>query len=147
MAFGVVCACSWEARQSGRGQIVDAAMVDGALSFMAMFFGYRALGQFDDRTGSHLLGGGAHYYKPMKPRMAGHLAVAPIEPQFYGAFLATMGLDPDRYLPAGYPNQGRQAVDQDWPKLKEELAVIFKTRTRDEWMDLFADSDRLRDTV
>ncbi|HUE10127.1 MAG TPA: CaiB/BaiF CoA-transferase family protein, partial [Steroidobacteraceae bacterium] len=61
LAFGVVCAL-WEARASGRGQIVDAAMLDGALSFMAMSFGYRALGQFADRTGSHMLGGGAHYY-------------------------------------------------------------------------------------
>ena len=140
MAFGVVCAVL-DARRSGRGQVVDAAMVDGALSFMAMFFGYRDIGQFADRTGSHLLGGGAHYYEVYETGDGGHLAVAPIEPQFYRAFVATMGLDPDRYLPAGYPNQGRQAVDQDWPKLKEELAVIFKTRTRDEWMDLFADSD------
>src|SRR5271165_3556349 len=57
LAFGVLCALL-EARQSGKGQVVDAAMLDGALSFMAMFFGYRALGQFSDRTGEHLLGGG-----------------------------------------------------------------------------------------
>jgi alpha-methylacyl-CoA racemase len=140
MAFGVVCALL-EARRSGRGQVVDAAMVDGALSFMAMFFGYRDIGQFSDRTGSHLLGGGAHYYGVYETSDCKHLAVAPIEPQFYRVFVQKMGLDPDRYLPAGYPNQGRQAVEHDWPKLKDELAVIFKTRTRDEWMDLFADGD------
>ena len=60
LAFGVICAL-WESRQSGRGQIVDAAMLDGAVSFMSMFFGLRARGQFADRTGSHMLGGGAHY--------------------------------------------------------------------------------------
>jgi len=140
MAFGVVCALL-EARRSGRGQVVDAAMVDGALSFMAMFFGYRDIGQFADRTGSHLLGGGAHYYEVYETRDGKHLAVAPIEPQFYRIFVEKMGLDPDRYLPAGYPNHERRTVDQDWPRLKEELAVLFKTRTRDEWMDLLADSD------
>jgi alpha-methylacyl-CoA racemase len=140
MAFGVVCALL-ETRRSGRGQVVDAAMVDGALSFMAMFFGNRDIGQFSDRTGSDLLGGGAHYYGVYETRDGKHLAVAAIEPQFYRVFVEKMGLDPDRYLAAGYPNHGRQAVEHDWPMLKDELAVLFKTRTRDEWMALFADGD------
>src|SRR6202043_745171 len=96
LAFGVACALL-EARQSGRGQVVDAAMLDGALSFMAMFFGYRALGQFADRTGSHLLGGGAHYYDPYETKDGLYLAVAPIEPQFYEAFLQKMGLTGERW--------------------------------------------------
>jgi alpha-methylacyl-CoA racemase len=91
MAFGVVCAL-WEARQSGRGQVVDAAMVDGALSFMAMSFGNRAQGFFSDRTGSNLLGGAAHFYNTYETKDGLHLAVAPIEPQFYQAFLQKMGL-------------------------------------------------------
>src|ERR1700761_2052804 len=102
LAFGVVCALL-ESRASGRGQVVDAAMVDGALSFMAMFFGYRALGQFADRTGSHFLGGGAHYYDTYETKDGCHLAVAPIEPQFYAAFLSKMGLGGDRWERAGYP--------------------------------------------
>src|SRR5690606_23968749 len=68
LAYGLVCALL-EARQSGKGQVVDAAMIDGALSFMAMFIGYRAEGQFDDKTGSHFLGGGAHYYDVYEAKM------------------------------------------------------------------------------
>jgi alpha-methylacyl-CoA racemase len=140
LAFGVVCALL-EARQSGRGQIVDAAMIDGSLSFMAMFFGYRALGQFADRTGSHLLGGGAHYYDTYDTKDGRHLAVAPIEPQFYGEFLAKMGLTDDRWHHAGYPAHTADTVARDWPERKRELAAIFKTKTRDEWCALFAGAD------
>jgi alpha-methylacyl-CoA racemase len=140
LAFGVVCALL-EARQSGRGQVVDAAMLDGSLSFMAMFFGYRALGQFADRTGSHLLGGGAHYYDTYETQDGRHLAVAPIEPQFYGAFLEKMGLTGDRWRRAGYPVHTETTVAQDWPELKLELAALFKTKTRDEWCALFAGLD------
>jgi alpha-methylacyl-CoA racemase len=140
LAFGVVCAL-WEARTSGRGQIVDAAMLDGALSFMAMSFGYRALGQFADRTGSHFLGGGAHYYDTYETKEGGHLAVAPIEPQFYAAFLRKMGLHGDRWLKAGYPAYDARIVEQEWPALKLELAAMFKAKTRDEWCNVFAGSD------
>jgi alpha-methylacyl-CoA racemase len=140
LAFGVVCAVL-EARQSGRGQIVDAAMLDGSLSFMAMSFGYRALGQFADRTGSHLLGGGAHYYDTYETKDGRHLAVAPIEPQFYAAFLEKLGLTDDRWRHAGYPAHTAATVAQDWPALKLELAAIFKSKNRDEWAELFAGSD------
>jgi alpha-methylacyl-CoA racemase len=95
LAFGIACAL-FEARRSGRGQIVDAAMLDGALSFMAMSFGYREIGQFSDQTGAHLLGGGAHYYDVYETKEGRHLAVAPIEPQFYRAFLGKLGLDQPR---------------------------------------------------
>jgi alpha-methylacyl-CoA racemase len=140
LAFGVVCAL-WEARSSGRGQVVDAAMLDGALSFMAMFFGYRALGQFADRTGSHLLGGGAHYYDTYETKDGRHLAVAPIEPQFYETFLRKMGLDAERWRQAGYPAHDPRVVEQEWPALKLELTARFKTKTRDEWCEVFAGSD------
>jgi alpha-methylacyl-CoA racemase len=140
LAFGIVCAL-WEARQSGRGQVVDAAMVDGAVSFMAMSFGYREQGQFADRTGSHLLGGGAHYYDTYETKDGLHLAVAPIEPQFYRAFLKKMGLDDDRWREAGFPAHSAQTVEHHWPALKRELSAIFRDRTRDEWCALFAGSD------
>lgn len=140
MAFGVMCAL-WESRRSGRGQIVDAAMVDGALSFMSMFFGLRAQGRFSDRTGSDMLGGGAHYYNVYETQDGLHLAVAPIEPQFYRAFLQKMGLDGARWLESGYPAYGAQTVERDWPALKRELADIFRRRTREEWCALLADGD------
>jgi alpha-methylacyl-CoA racemase len=116
-------------------------MLDGALSFMAMFFGYRALGQFADRTGSHLLGGGAHYYDTYETKDGLHLAVAPIEPQFYEAFLKKMGLTGDRWRRAGYPAHTAETVAQDWPALKIELTAIFKSKNRAEWSELFAGSD------
>ena len=140
LAFGVVCAVL-EARKSGRGQVVDAAMLDGALSFMAMFFGYRELGQFSDRTGAHLLGGGAHYYQVYETKDGGHLAVAAVEPQFYRAFLQTLGLNDERWLAAGYPAHGTQVVERDWPLLKAELAALFRTKSRDEWCGIFAGID------
>lgn len=140
MAFGVVCAIL-EAQRSGTGQVVDAAMIDGALSFMAMFFGYRANGQFDDRTGSHLLGGGAHYYDVYATADGKHLSVAPIEPQFYAAFLRKLGLDNERFRRAGYPEQSDSIRLQQWPALKAELQQLFSTRTSSEWLALFEGSD------
>ena len=140
MAYGVVCAL-WEARQSGRGQVVDAAMIDGALSFMAMSFGSRAQGVFADRTGSHMLAGAAHYYDTYETSDGRHMAVAPIEPQFYLEFLQKMGLDEPRWRAAGFPALTAQTMAQAWPALKIELAAKFKERSRDEWCALFADSD------
>jgi alpha-methylacyl-CoA racemase len=140
LAFGIACAL-FESRQSGRGQIVDAAMLDGALSFMAMFFGYRAAGQFTDRTGGHLLGGGAHYYNVYETLDHKSVAVAPIEPQFYQPFLEKLGLADAEWRSAGFPALDPVTVGRQWPSLKDRLAVIFRTRSRDEWCELFDGSD------
>jgi alpha-methylacyl-CoA racemase len=140
MAFGVVCALL-ETRRSGAGQVIDAAMIDGALSFMAMFFGYRQMGTFPDKPGSHLLGGGAHYYDVYETADGKFLSVAPIEPQFYRPFVQKLGLDADRFLPAGYPAHDHHTVENTWPALKRELTAIFKTRTREEWCTFFEGSD------
>lgn len=140
MAFGVVCALL-ETRRSGTGQVIDAAMVDGALSFMAMFFGYRELGMFFDKPGSHLLGGAAHYYDVYETADGRFLSVAPIEPQFYRPFVQKLGLDAERFLPAGYPAHDPNTVARVWPALKKELTAIFKTRTREQWCTFFEGSD------
>jgi alpha-methylacyl-CoA racemase len=139
LAFGVMCAL-WECRTSGRGQIVDAAMLDAALSFMAMFFGYRAHGEFADRTGMHLLAGAAHYYDTYETSDRRYMAVACIEPQFYRRFLELMGLDSPRWLAAGYPAAGEH-VREEWARLKLELAALFRSRSRDEWCALFEGKD------
>lgn len=136
MAYGVVCALL-EARQSGQGQVVDAAMVDGALSFMAMSFGYRLHGLFDDRTGTHLLSGGAHYYGVYETLDGKAMAVASIEPAFYRALIDTLQLDPARWLPAGLSAVDRTLVDEMWPALRVELEAIFRTRTQAEWCAVF----------
>jgi alpha-methylacyl-CoA racemase len=138
LAFGMVCALL-ERERSGRGQVVDAAMLDGAISMMAMFCGFRAMGLFDDATGSSLLGGAAHFYDTYETADGRFLAVAPIEPEFYAEFLQRMGVDRDRFLPHGF-RMGRMDSTQ-WDALKAELAAVFRTRTRDEWCALFADSD------
>ncbi|WP_228215469.1 CaiB/BaiF CoA transferase family protein [Aromatoleum toluclasticum] len=140
LAYGVVCALL-ESRNSGKGQVVDAAMVDGALSFMAMFFGYRAEGLFLDGPGRNFLGGGAHYYDVYAAKDGKYLSVAPIEPHFYTHFVSMLGLDPECFLPAGYPAHSAKIVEEDWPRLKAELVEVFKTRTRDEWCAFFAGSD------
>jgi alpha-methylacyl-CoA racemase len=139
MAFGIACAL-WESRSSGRGQIIDAAMLDGALSFMAMFFGHREQGFFDDRTGAHFLGGAAPYYGTYQTSDDRYLSVAPIEPKFYRKFLEKLGLQDDRWINAGYPASSAQTRN-DWKDLKDLLARVFKSKTREEWCALFADSD------
>jgi alpha-methylacyl-CoA racemase len=138
LAFGMVCALL-ERERSGRGQVVDAAMLDGAVSMMAMFCGFRAMGLFDDATGSNLLGGAAHFYDTYETADGGFLAVAPIEPDFYAEFLDRVGVDRERFLPHGF-RMGRIDSAQ-WDTLKSELAAVFRTRTRDEWCEMFADSD------
>ena len=131
LAVGVLAALV-EARRSGRGQVVDAAMVDGAASLMTAAYALRAAGLANDRRGTNVLDGGAHYYDVYETRDGRHLAVAPIEPKFYAELLRRLDLAPDA-LP--------QAPREDWPAHKAALAAVFRTRTRDEWLAAFAGSD------
>ena len=132
LAFGIVCAVL-EARQSGRGQVVDAAMVDGAASLMTMFYGLRAAGQWKDRRGSNMLDGGAPYYGTYETADGRHIAIGPIEPQFYDELLSRLGLPPD-----ALPSRQNEAA---WPALREKLAALFKTRSRDEWCRILEGTD------
>ncbi len=131
LALGVLAALV-EARQSGRGQVVDAAMVDGAASLMTAAYALRAAGLANDRRGTNVLDGGAHYYDVYETRDGRHLAVAPIEPKFYAELLRRLDVDPGA-LP--------QAPAEEWPARKAALAAVFRTRTRDEWMAVFEGSD------
>lgn len=140
LAFGVVSALL-HARQTGQGQVVDAAMLDGAISFMSMFFGYREEGLFLDGPGRNFLGGGAHYYDVYQTADGKFLSVAPIEPQFYRRFISLLGVEPERFLPAGYPSHSEDNITRDWPELKKELEKIFLTRTRDQWCNFFNGED------
>lgn len=140
MAYGLVCAIL-ESSRSGKGQVVDAAMLDGAISFMAMFFGYREEGLFIDAPGANFLGGGAHYYDVYTCADGKFLSVAPIEPQFYRAFVERLDLDRERFLPAGYPAYSQAHIEQLWPALKLELEALFKTQPRDHWSALFEGLD------
>jgi len=132
LAFGVVCALL-EAGRSGRGQVVDAAMVDGVSSLMAAIYGAHAVGFWSDRRGTNMLDGGAPFYQVYETKDGRHVAVGAIEPQFYQELIERIGI-----ADAGLPGQHDQA---DWPKLAERLRETFLTKTRDEWCDLLEGTD------
>jgi len=132
LAFGIACAL-FEARQSGRGQVVDAAMVDGAASLMALIYGFLASGLWLDERGVNLLDAGAHFYDTYETADSKWVAIGSIEPQFYALLLEHTGVDDP-----GFENQ----LDRDrWPELQEKLTAIFKTKTRDEWCEIMEGTD------
>jgi alpha-methylacyl-CoA racemase len=132
LAFGMVCAIL-EARGSGQGQVVDAAMVDGAASLMTFFHGFRAMGIWNDERGTNMLDTGAHYYDVYECSDGKYVSIGSIEPQFYAELREKLGLDD--------PKWDAQMSRSEWPGFKEELAAIFKTKTRDEWCELIEGSD------
>ena len=130
LAYGLVCGML-EASRSGKGQVVDAAMVDGAASLMAMFF---SMGRgFRDERGSNLLDGGAHFYNTYETSDGKYVCVGSIEPQFYQLLVEKSGVDPNRF--------GTQMANDQWPDFKSELSEIFRSRTRDEWCEIMEGSD------
>ena len=132
LAFGMVCALL-EAQKSGKGQVVDAAMVDGAASLMAMFFSMSAGGAFSDQRGTNLLDTGSHFYDTYETSDGRYICIGSIEPQFYALLVEKADLDPERFAP--------QMDAAQWPDFKAELERVFKTRTRDEWCDIMEGSD------
>jgi alpha-methylacyl-CoA racemase len=139
LAFGIACAL-FEAGRSGRGQVVDAAMIDGSIALMAMFIGMQRQGMSADRVGAHLLSGAAHYYDTYETRDGKFIAIGALEPQFYALLIEKAGLDPALYANAGMGT--RDGMDPAvWADLKQRLAAVIKTRTRDEWSAVFEGSD------
>jgi alpha-methylacyl-CoA racemase len=132
LAFGIACALI-EARASGRGQVVDAAMVDGAALLSTMFYGMQAAGQWRDERGQNVLDSGAPWYDAYATRDGRFVAVGAIEPRFYAALLEGLGLDP-----ATLPAQDERAR---WPELRERFAAVFRTRDLDDWCAAFAGAD------
>ncbi|MEQ8485970.1 MAG: CaiB/BaiF CoA-transferase family protein [Pseudomonadales bacterium] len=132
LAFGLVCAML-EAQKSGKGQVVDAAMVDGAASLMAMFFSMGAAGAFKAERGTNLLDGGAHFYDTYETADGKHICIGSIEPQFYALLVEKAGLDAKQFAP--------QMDAAQWPALKAELTRVFKTKTRDEWCKIMEGTD------
>ncbi len=132
LAFGIACALI-EARQSGLGQVVDAAMVDGAASLMTLFYGLKAGGQWQDRRGANLLDGAAPFYDTYETRDGGYVAIGSIEPKFYAELLRLTGLED-----AGLPTQMDLGK---WPEIKARLAEAFRSRTRDEWCRIMEGSE------
>ena len=132
LAFGIACA-AWEATRSGKGQVIDAAMIDGAALLMAPFYSGRASGFWGPR-GTNMLDTGAPFYDVYETSDGGWMAVGAIEPQFYAALLDGLGLRDD----ADFAEQRNRSL---WAAQKTRLAEIFRTRTRDEWCTVFDGTD------
>jgi alpha-methylacyl-CoA racemase len=132
LALGILAALL-ERERSGRGQVVDAAMVDGSALLTSFIYGLRAVGAWQDARGVNLLDGGAPYYDTYQTADGGYVAVGALEPQFYAALLSGLGL-----AGADLPQQDDRA---GWPVLRERFTQTFLTRTRDEWAAVFAGSD------
>jgi alpha-methylacyl-CoA racemase len=132
LAFGIACALV-EARRSGRGQVVDAAVVDGASLLTTSLHELAGLGLWEERRGSNLLDGGAPFYGVYETADGGHLAVGALEPRFYGELLDRLGLTGEE-LP-------EQTDRERWPELRARLEAVFRSRTRDEWVERFEGSD------
>lgn len=132
LALGVLAGLL-EARGSGQGQVVDAAMTDGAALLMSMMYTLKAMGQWQPERGSNLLDGGAHFYDTYQCRDGKWLSVGAIEPQFYALLLETTGITDPEF---------QQQWDRSrWPQLKEKLAQVIAQRTRDEWCAIFDGTD------
>jgi alpha-methylacyl-CoA racemase len=132
LAFGVVCGLL-EAKKSGKGQVVDAAMVDGAAYLMAGIYGLFSQGSWLDQRGANFIDGGAPYYDVYATRDGKWLAVGAIETRFYEELIEKLGLA-GKDLP-------KQHDRKRWPELKERIAAAIATRTRDEWETIFKGSD------
>ena len=122
-----------EARGSGQGQVVDAAMVDGAASLMAMFHGFRQAGLWQAGRGANVLDGGAPYYATYRTSDGRYVAVGAIEKRFYAALLEGLGLEA-----AALPAQDDRSR---WADLRQVFAATFATRTRDDWAAHFEGRD------
>ena len=132
LAFGVVCALL-EARTSGQGQVVDAAMTDGSAMLMTLFAGLAARGAWQMERGTNMLDGGAPWYDTYDTRDGRYVAVGALEEPFWKALLQGLGLDA-----AVIPNRMDRT---NWPALRATLSAAFGTRTRDEWEGVFAQTD------
>lgn len=132
LAFGMVCALL-EAKNSGKGQVVDAAMVDGSASLMSMFFTFKNMGMFNEERGTNMLDGAAHFYDTYETKDGKWISIGSIEPQFYKLLIEKANLDAAKFAP--------QMVVDKWPELKAELTEVFLSKTRDEWCEIMEGSD------
>ncbi len=132
LAYGIVCALL-ERERSGQGQVVDAAMVDGAAALMTIFHGMRQAGFWSGGRGGNLLDTGAHFYEVYETKDGRYVSVGAIEPQFYRELLERVGMQ-DEELP------GQMDV-RHWPELKRRFAKLFREKTRDEWCAILEGTD------
>jgi alpha-methylacyl-CoA racemase len=132
LAFGIVCALC-ERHASGRGQVIDAAMSEGAASLMSIFYGRMAAGLWHDKRGVNILDGGAPWYNVYETADGKYVAIGAIEGRFYASLMARLGLDT--------PSLPDQYDRTRWHELRATLARVFKQKTRDEWCEALAGYD------
>jgi alpha-methylacyl-CoA racemase len=132
LAYGMVCGLL-EAKTSGTGQVIDAAMVDGSAALMAMMFGMKAAGIWTEERGTNMLDTGAHFYDTYETADGKHISLGSIEPQFYALLLKLGGIED--------PEFAHQLDRSKWPGLKEKITAVIKTKTRDEWCDIMLGTD------
>jgi alpha-methylacyl-CoA racemase len=128
-----VLAALLEAKKSGKGQVVDAAMCDGAASLMSMFFDFAAMGRWSTERESNFLDGGAHFYGVYQCACGNFISIGSIEPQFYALLRQLAGLSDHAF--------DAQMDRTAWPSLKQRLAEIFRTKTRDQWCGIMEGTD------
>ncbi|MDP6020038.1 MAG: CaiB/BaiF CoA-transferase family protein [Alphaproteobacteria bacterium] len=132
IAFGIVCAIV-EAAKSGQGQIVDAAMTDGASSLMTAIYGLKAQGMFGAGRGSNVLDSGAHFYQVYETEDGQYISLAPIERKFYEELLERVGFDKQKFDDQWNPD--------GWTASRDGMQEVFKTKTRDEWCEILEGTD------
>ena len=132
LAFGMVCALL-EAARSGRGQVVDAAIVDGTAHLMSMIYAMQQGGLWSDTREANLLDGGAHFYGVYECKCGGFVSIGSIEPKFYAELIEKTGVDADTFR--------TQLNARAWPALKATLVAAFLTKTRDAWCALMEGTD------
>lgn len=132
LAFGMVCGIL-EARRSGKGQVVDVAMVDGSASLMTMFFGLRAMGVWTDNRGENLLDSGAPFYDVYETADGKYVAIGALEPKFYKELLDRIGLSQE-FVDVQFDRS-------QWDGAKHRLREIFKKKTRDQWCEILEGTD------
>jgi alpha-methylacyl-CoA racemase len=132
LALGVVAGLL-EAQKSGKGQVVDSAMVDGAASLLTAIYGMHASGMWSNTRGDNILDTGAHFYDVYETKDGEYVSIGSIEPKFYAELLKRSGLE-GQEMP-------RQMDRKAWPDLKDKFAALFKTKTRDEWCKIMEGSD------
>ena len=132
LAFGLLAGVI-HARSTGQGQVIDCAMSDGAASLMAMFYGFKAMGAWQEKRRSNLLDGGAHFYDTYQCADGKWISIGSIEPQFYALLLEKTGItDPQ------FQNQMDRSL---WPELTRKLADVLKTKTQAEWCEIMDATD------
>ena len=133
LAMGVLAGVI-SARTTGKGQVIDCSMVEGAASLMMMMYGALAAGAWKEERGSNRTDGGAHYYQVYETKDGEYVSVGSIEPQFYKLLLTHTGLE-------GAPDLPPQTDRSYWPAMRERLKAIFMAKTRDEWSAIMEQTD------